>query len=112
MTTAGPDVCTSADDLRTSLAALQDVDVVQEGTGALDEAWTTVRSDWAQLADDARAQHADQVDGVQADVDAVQSAVETAQATPSSETLGAVASAVGVLLQDAGALVDEVSSTC
>jgi hypothetical protein len=111
-TSSGPAVCASADDLRTSLSALQDVQVVQDGTDALDEAWTTVRSDWSQLADDARNQYAEQVDGVQADADTVQAAVDQARAAPSAQTLGNAASAVTVFLQDAGALVDEVRSTC
>jgi hypothetical protein len=111
-TSSGPDVCASADDLRTSLSALQDVKVVEDGTDALDEAWTTVRSDWAQLADDARGQYAEQVDGVQADADTVQAAVDQARAAPSAQTLGSAASAVALFLQDAGALVDQVRSTC
>jgi hypothetical protein len=86
--------------------------VAQEGTDAVKVAWTTVEDDWAQLADDAGSRYADQVDGVQADADAVTSAVDTAGADPSAQTLGAAATAVGAFLQDAGALVDEVSSTC
>jgi hypothetical protein len=105
-------VCASADDLRGSLAALGDVQVVQQGTDALDQAWTTVQDDWARFADDARAQHADEVDGVQADVGAVQAAVDTARADPNAGTLGTLASEVQTFLKDAGALVDEVRATC
>jgi hypothetical protein len=107
-----PDVCASADALRSSLSALADVQVVQEGKDALDEAWTRVEDDWAQLADDAGDQYAEQVDGVQADADSVQAAVDAAGDDPSAQTLGAAAGAVGVFLQTAGSLVDEVSSTC
>jgi hypothetical protein len=107
-----PDVCASADALRSSLSSLADVQVVQEGTDALAPAWTKVEDDWAQLADDAKDQYAEQVDGVQADADAVQAAVDAAGDDPSAQTLSAAAGAVGVFLQNAGALVDEVSSTC
>src|SRR3712207_7043027 len=48
-TATGANVCDSADDLRTSLAALREVREVQEGTGALEEAWSTVQDDWAQF---------------------------------------------------------------
>jgi hypothetical protein len=106
------DVCASADAFRGSLSSLADVRVVQDGTNALDEVWRTVQGDWAQLADDARGRYSDQVDGVQADADAVRSAVDTAQGDQSAQTLGAVAAAVGVFVRQAGALVDEVSSTC
>ena len=110
--TTGPDVCASADAFRASLTALGDVQVVQDGTGALEKAWTTVQDDWAQLKDDARAEHSDQVESVQAAADTVQSAVDAAKDQPSAQTLGNAAAAVTVFLQDAGALEDEVSSTC
>ena len=111
-TSSTADVCGSADDLRASLTALGDVQVVQEGTDAVQQAWTTVQDDWAQLAEDAGDRYADQVDQVEAEAGAVQSAVETTQEESSAETVAAVAAAVGVFLQDAGELVDEVSSAC
>jgi hypothetical protein len=107
------DVCSSADDLRGSLAALSDVKVAQQGAAAeLDQAWQAVQDDWDTFAGQARAEHADAVDGAQADADAVQAAVDTARSDPSAVTLGALASAVGTFLTDAGALVDEVGTTC
>jgi hypothetical protein len=111
-TSSTPDVCASADEFRASLTDLKDVDVVQQGTDALTATWTTVEDSWTQLAGDARATHADQVDRVQADADAVSSAVETAQGDTSAGTVGAVAAAVGVFLKDADTLLDEVGSTC
>jgi hypothetical protein len=106
------DLCASADAMRSSLASLGDVQVVQDGVDALSDAWTTAQGAWAQLADDAKAQYADEVDGVQADADAVESAIASAQNDPTAQTLGDAATAVGAFLQDAGALTDEVESTC
>ena len=106
------DVCASADSLRASLTELGDVQVVQDGTDAVQEAWATVQDDWSQLAEDARGEYRDQVDGVEADAGAVQAAIETTQEEATAQTLADVAAAVGVFLQDAGALVEEVSSTC
>jgi hypothetical protein len=106
------DVCASAESFRTSLTGLREVDVVQEGTGALEAAWATVQDDWAKLADDARGQYADEVDGVQSAADGVQSAVDAAQDDASAQSLGNAATAVGVFLQDASAFADKVSSTC
>jgi hypothetical protein len=111
-TSSAADVCASADHLRASLTALGDVQVLKEGTDAVKQAWTTVQDDWAQLSKDAGEQYAEQVDRVQADADAVQSAVESTQDGASAQTLAGVAASVGVFLQDAGALVEEVSSTC
>jgi hypothetical protein len=111
-TASAADVCASADDLRDSLATLGDVQVVQEGADAVQEAWATVQDDWAQLAENAGDRYADDVHRVETDAGAVQSAVETTQEEATAQTLADVAAAVGVFLQDAGALVDEVSSTC
>jgi hypothetical protein len=105
-------LCADAEALRGSLAALGDVQVAKEGTDALQAAWTTVRDDWAQLADDARTRYADEVDHVQASADVVKPAVDTVMKNPSAQALGNVTSAVGVFVQDAGTLVDEVGSTC
>ena len=111
-TATGANVCDSADDLRTSLAALREVQVVQEGTGALELAWSTVQDDWARFADAARAEYRAEVDSVQVNADAVGDAVDAAQGSPSADTLGMAATAVGAFLQAAEALVDEASSTC
>src|SRR4051794_4961539 len=101
-TSSGAGVCASADDLRTSLTALGDVQVVQQGTGALQSAWTTVQDAWGRFADDARAQYSAQVDTVQAEADAVGQAIDAAQATPSAGTLTTAATAVGAFLKSAG----------
>lgn len=106
------DLCASADAMRSSLTALGDVQVVQNGVDALSDAWTTAQGAWAQLADDAKAQYSDEVDSVQTDADAVQSALDAAQNDPNAQTLGDAATAVAAFLQDAGALTDEVESTC
>ena len=106
------DVCRSADALRASLTALGDVHVAQNGTAALQEAWTTMLDDWGQLKKAAAERYSDQIDGVQADADAVRSAVETAQQNPSGNALAQAASAVGLFVQDAGARVKDVSSAC
>jgi len=105
-------MCEAADDLQTSLAALSDVQPVEQGTDAVREAFASVKSDLSQLGTTARDEYADEGDRVQADADAVQTAVDTAQGAPSRETLGAVASAVEVLVRDAGAFVDEVRASC
>jgi hypothetical protein len=49
---------------------------------------------------------------VEASLDAVQDALDAAGADPSAETFAAAASAVGSLVQDAEALLDEVGTTC
>jgi hypothetical protein len=111
-TSSAADPCASADALRGSLTALGDVQVVEDGTEALQEAWTTVQDDWAALRDDAGDRYADQVDGVEAAADDVRSALDSAQDDASAQTLADVAASVGVFLQQADDLVTEVGSTC
>jgi hypothetical protein len=71
-----------------------------------------VRDDVEQLADEAREEFRPQVDQVEASLDAVEDALDAAGADPSAETFAAAASAVGSLVQDAEALLDEVGTTC
>jgi hypothetical protein len=105
-------VCQTADELRSSLAAVKDVDVVAQGTDGLKQAFAAVRSDLQQLRQDSAGQFSEQIDAVQADADAVQAAVDAAQSDPSAQTLGTVASSVGALVTGGTALVDAVGSTC
>jgi hypothetical protein len=107
-----PDVCASADAFRASVAALGDVRVVEDGADSLADAWAAVREDWAQLADDARAEHAEEVDAVQAAADEVQSSVDAAQDAPGAATLTSAATAVRAFVQNAGRLADQVGATC
>ena len=107
-----PDVCTSADQLRTSLDALRQVRPVQDGAAALEQSWETVQGDWTQLGEDARAQHADRVDEVQTAADGVRKAITAVKDDPSRATLSGAAAAVSAFASQAGALVDEVGSTC
>jgi hypothetical protein len=107
-----PDVCASAEDLQTSLSALQDVRVRQDGIAAVESSWATVQDDWTQLGDDARATHADRVAAVQAAADDVRNAVAEAGDAPSAATLRAVGEAVRSFGTEAGALLDEVGTTC
>ena len=106
-----PDVCASADRLRTSLEGLGDVQV-RDGTADLEQSWSTVQDDWAQFEEDARAQHADRVDEVKTAADAVGEALSAAQDDPSVATLTGAGAAVSAFVSQAGALLDEVGSTC
>jgi hypothetical protein len=109
---ADPALCASADDLRNSIAAIADVQVVTNGTSAVKEALQAVRTDVNEVAQHARGQYRDQVDTVQADLAAVDTAVNTAQADSNATTLGAVATGISTLATDARALIDDVKSTC
>jgi hypothetical protein len=115
-TTASPAqnaaLCSSAAHLRASLAALQQVDVVHQGTSALVQAITPVKNDVAALADAARNQYSQQITTLQNDSKAVQAAVEQAKASPTAHTVGAVATAARTLVKDGQAVLASVGSSC
>jgi predicted YcjX-like family ATPase len=94
------------------VAALRAVPVVQEGVSAVEGAFATVRSDVAQVVQDAQSQYATQTAGLTADVAAVQTAVSQAQATASGATLDAVAGSIRTLSDDVTAFAGDVASTC
>src|SRR4051794_4636225 len=70
--TSAPAVCTSTDDLQASMAGLADVQVVQDGTAALQASLATVKTDLQRVVDDARSEFSSQVDQLQSSFDAVQ----------------------------------------
>jgi len=109
---SGQALCDTAGDLRTSVTALQQVDVVQQGTDAVQQAFGQVSTDISTLADAARAQFKPQVVQVQADRDAVQAALAAAKAAPNVQTLGALRVAVQQLGRDVQTLLSAVGSTC
>jgi hypothetical protein len=105
-------LCSSADHLRGSLAALQQVDVVHQGTDALAQAFTPVKNDVAALADAAGSKYSQQITTVQNDSTAVQAAIDQAKASPTAHTVGAVAATARTLVQDGQALLAAVGSSC
>ena len=105
-------VCSAAGDLRTSVSALQQVDLVKQGTQAVQQAFDQVKKDISDLADAARTQLKPQVAKVQADRDAVQAAVDAAKAGPDVQTLGAVRTTVRTLGQNVQSLLTAVGSAC
>jgi vancomycin resistance protein YoaR len=88
------------------------VTVREGGVPAVQEAFSSVRSDAEQVVDDAGSQYRTQTDGLTADVQAVQTAIEQALAGPTPATLSAVVGSIGALVDDVSALADDVSSTC
>jgi hypothetical protein len=111
-TTGPPALCSSTDALQASMTDLGDVQVVENGTAALQEAVASVKSDLQNVVDDATSEFGTQVDGLQAGFDAVQEATTTAADAPSADTLGAVKSSIRALADDVHMFADDVASTC
>jgi hypothetical protein len=111
-TTGPPALCSSTDALQASMTDLRDVQVVENGTAALEEAVASVRSDLENVVDDAKAEYSTQVDDLQAGFNAVQEATTVALNAPSGGTLSAVTSSIRALADDVNTFADDVASTC
>jgi len=105
-------VCTSLDQLQTSVAALGNVPVSEGGIDAVKAAFTTVQSDAATVVDDAQDEYADQSAALSTDVQAVQGALGDATGNPSTATLRAVGTAISSLAGDVTSFARDVGSTC
>jgi hypothetical protein len=91
---------------------LADINLSENGVGAISGSLSQIESDLRQVKADASAEWSDQVDGIEADTDELSTTVETAQEGATAATLGAVGTAVRTLLDDVEALAADVGSTC
>jgi hypothetical protein len=111
-TTSNAAVCQAADHLRSAIDALAQIDVIKQGTSAVQQAFGQVKSGIAELASAAKDQYGPQLRQVQTASDAVQSALDQAKSSLSAQTLGALATAVHTLVQDTRTLLTAVGASC
>ncbi len=109
---SGTDLCGSADALRSSVGALRDVQIREEGADALRLAFAEVGDDVARLTASARDEYATQVADVESSVGALGTAIDAVGSSPSAATLSAAGTATRALVEDAGVLVDAVRASC
>lgn len=111
---ANPAVCRDVAQLRASIAALKDVQVVKQGTDAAKQALTRVQQDFTTLVQTAHDQASAAVAKIQADAAAVRAAIAAAGSgsTPSAQELAVIRARVGVLVQDTKSLIEEVGAGC
>jgi hypothetical protein len=108
-----PAVCTSVDDLRASVQSVKDVDVRSSGgLGELEDAVAAVKSDLADVRDDAADEFSSQIDTVQAGIAELERSLRAAQDAVSTDTLRAAASALSTLADQVQSLIDDIRATC
>ena len=105
-------VCGDAAALQQSIAQLQDLNLVADGTTAAKQDLQQVQQDVTRLVDSAKTQSAKVVSQVESDIASIQSTLGTAAATPSPSTVAQVRTEVSALDQDARTLIEEVASGC
>ena len=100
------DVCADREALRSSVAALKDVDLVAEGTNGATAAISAVKDDLAALKTSAGSTLQPQVQAVQDDIDQLETAVGNLDSGGASQAVTAVSS----LVTSAGKLLDSLES--
>jgi predicted trehalose synthase len=108
-----PAVCTSVDDLRASVQSVRDVDVTSSGgLGELEDAVAGMKSDLADVRDDAADEFSSQIDTVQAGIAELERSLRAAQDAVSPDTLRAAGSALRTLADQVRSLIDDIQATC
>jgi hypothetical protein len=105
-------VCSSRDDLRSSVDALLKVN---PGTDSLDDArskLTDVRDSTADLASAAGTQYKPQVDALQASTKSLTDTLKKLGTSPSTAGLSSLPGEISAVRTDTNALLDAVSSAC
>lgn len=107
-----PAVCSSVDDLSTSMNHLGELQLGENGRAQLESQLTEVRADIDQVRSDADQQYGEQVDDVTAAAADVRTQLKAAKADPSQSTLRPLGAAISDLGSSARALSDAVAGTC
>jgi len=108
-----PAVCASADQLKSSVDKVKDIDVTEtNGIDELTSQLETIDGDLDQLVNDAKSEFSSQVDTVTTTFEALKFSVQAATADPSAETLAAAATAWSAFSAGVKTLISDVQSTC
>lgn len=104
--------CAAADALRADVSALTDLDVVAEGTNALEDRFDAIRSDLDDLRESGREVAADEIDALDAAVDDLQSAIDALGGELSVDNASVVLDAIGDVGPAAQAVYSRLSEAC
>ena len=107
-----PSYCSAVNNLKNSIEALPNTDVIQNGTNALKSAVTKVENDANAVVSAAKSDFSNEIDAVKTSVDSLSSTVKQLSSSPSAATLAQLpgeASAVATALKN---LADATSSKC
>ena len=107
-----PAVCTSIDELGSSLKGLTSLELNGSGVAGLEDQVALVVQDVKTVKDDASAEYDDQVAAIEADLQKVKSDATEVENAPSSTTVAALQTSRDALAADVRALTKDVKSTC
>jgi hypothetical protein len=107
-----PAYCTDADQLKTSVQSLGQVDVSTNGLDSLKTALTNVQSSATAFATDAKSEFAPQTTALQNSLSGLDTAIKSAQAQPSAAAIAAIGSSVSQVKTSASDLENAASGKC
>ena len=107
-----PAYCTDAANLKTSVQNLGNVDVAKNGLSSLQTALTSVKTNAASFATDAKSAYAPQTAALNTSLSALETAITSAKGQPPVTAAAAVAAGVTQVKNSASALQSAASGKC
>ena len=108
-----PAVCTSIDELQSSIKGLADLELTgSSSAGGLEDQVALVAQDYTQVKDDASKEYDDQVGAIDADLEKLQTDKDAFKDSPSATTAADVKTSRDAVVAGVNALADDVKSTC
>ena len=107
-----PAYCTDADQLKTSVQNLGNVDVVKNGLSSLQTALTSVKTSASSFATDAKSAYPSQTAALSTSLSGLQTAITSAKGQPPVTAAAAVVPPVTQVKNAASALQSAVSGKC
>ena len=108
-----PAVCSSVDDLKSSIQDLQSIDVTSgDSLSDVQSGLEAVKSDFDTVKADAKSEFSSGISAVETSYATLTMAVDDAVSTQTAATLSTAASALSAFGSDVDALVSDVDSTC
>lgn len=107
-----PAVCTSIDELESSMKGLSELELTGTGVAGLEDQLARVAEDYDRLRDDAKEEYGDQVDAIDADLEQLKTTASEVEDSPSAAAIAAVKTSVQAVVAGVDNLADDVKSTC
>lgn len=104
--------CAAGDSLESNIAGLSDIDVVNEGTDAVDEQFAAIQSDLDELRDSGSDVAAGEIDALESAVDQLGDDLDALGDDISPDAASAVGASVSGVASAAQAVVDTLATTC
>lgn len=104
--------CNAGDSLETDVLALQDMDIVAEGTDALEEQFSAIESDLTAMKDAGSEVASEQIGALETAVDDLETAIDGLGDEITTENASAAVTAISEIATSAQAVYTELDTTC